>query len=326
MVSTRSNFIVAGHARLKAAELLKVKEVPVDFQDFESEADEYAHLVADNRIAELAEADNNVLAELIKELEEAGVSSELAGFTAEDLKELIKDIGIDEGDEEKDAEPQENKAEELRKKWGVKKGQVWRLDKHWLICGDSSDKKTLDKLMQGKAIKAVVTDPPYGINANKQTLGNGKKNFYRGNDWDKEKPSLQNILTLNVPTIIWGGNYFNLPLNNSWLCWYKKIEGVSFSEFELAWTNLNKNCRLFSHHWSGEEKKHPTMKPLPVMIWCINKVSESEIFDPFCGSGTTIIACENLNLACYAVEIDPAYVAVTIQRWADATGGEPKLI
>ena len=62
MVSTRSNFIVAGHARLKAAELLKVKEVPVDFQNFESEADEYAHLVADNRIAELAEADNTVLA------------------------------------------------------------------------------------------------------------------------------------------------------------------------------------------------------------------------------------------------------------------------
>ena len=68
VVSTRSNFIVAGHARLKAAELLKVKEVPVDFQDFESEADEYAHLVADNRIAELAEVDNVAIVELIKEL------------------------------------------------------------------------------------------------------------------------------------------------------------------------------------------------------------------------------------------------------------------
>ena len=136
VVSKRSGFIVAGHARLKAALSLQLKEVPVDLQDFETEADEYAHLVADNKIAELADADNTLIAELIAELEEQGLSSELAGFTSEDLATLIKDIEIEEGDD--DSEIDVELADQLEEKWGVKLGQIWQLGEHKIICGDST--------------------------------------------------------------------------------------------------------------------------------------------------------------------------------------------
>jgi len=83
----------------------------------------------------------------------------------------------------------------------------------------------------------------------------GKKKFYRG-DWDNKKIDISVILTLADKVCIWGGNYFAniLPVNNDWLCWHKKNDGLSFSEFELAWTNYGLNTRIISHHWSGEEK------------------------------------------------------------------------
>ena len=174
--------------------------------------------------------------------------------------------------------------------------------------------------MDGDKIETVVTDPPYGIGANKQELGTGKKNFYRGGDWDSKPPSMDVILELGVSTIVWGGNYFELPRNNDWLCWHKKNDGLSFSEFELAWTNLGKNCRMFSHHWGGEEKQHPTMKPLAVMRWCVGMVEGCNVYDPFMGSGTTLIACEQLNRKCYGMEIDPRYCDVIVARWESLTG------
>jgi site-specific DNA-methyltransferase (adenine-specific) len=120
-------------------------------------------------------------------------------------------------------------------------------------------------------VDAVITDPPYGINANKMTLGNGKKKFDRGGNWDSAVPSLTAWLSFSDICCFWGGNYFTnqLPPSNHWLVWHKKIDGTSFSECELAWTNFGKQVRHISHHWSGEDKLHPTMKPLAVMKWCI---------------------------------------------------------
>ena len=197
------------------------------------------------------------------------------------------------------------------------KGDLWILGDHRLLCGDSTNAENVYRLMDGVKIDSVVTDPPYGIGANKMVLGNGKKNFHRGGDWDSKTPSMDAILEFGVPTIIWGGNYFDLPINNHWLCWHKKNDGLSFSEFELAWTNLGKNCRMLSHHWGGEEKQHPTMKPLPVMVWCVGMVEGCNVYDPFLGSGTTLIACEKLNRRCYGMEIEPAYCDVIVKRWEE---------
>ena len=361
MVSTRSNFIVAGHARLKAAELLKVKEVPVDFQDFESEADEYAHLVADNRIAELAEADNTVLAELIKELEEAGVSSELAGFTAEDLQELIKDIGIDEGDE--DAEVSEELADQLEEKWGVKEGQLWELGDHKILCGDSTSEEDVSDLLEHEKPNLMVTDPPYGVEydanwRNEATRADGtpigaSATGKVSNDGNADWSEAWKLFEGDVAYIYHAGNKAHIVAKSlceagfeirSQIIWNKNNFAISRCDYhpkhEPCWYVVRKGKK---GNWQGDrtqstvwdipkpqksETGHSTQKPVECMARPIrnNSAPGDLVYEPFSGSGTTIIACENLKRKCRAIELEPGYVAIAIERWHEATGREPKLI
>ncbi len=181
-----------------------------------------------------------------------------------------------------------------------------------LYCGDCMDiLPTLGK------VDAVITDPPYGISANKQTLGKGKKEFDRGADWDDSAPDLELCIAAARVTCFWGGNYFSnqLPVTNDWLIWHKKNDGRSFSECELAWTNFGKQTRHLSHHWSGEEKNHPTQKPLAVMLWCIEQAGEVDtILDPFMGSGTTGVAAIQLGHRFIGIEREPKYFDIACKR------------
>lgn len=206
-----------------------------------------------------------------------------------------------------------------------KRGDIWQLGEHRLMCGDSIQLADIQRLIGGGGqIDLLMIDPPYGIKADKMTMGNGKKEFYRGSDWDNLKPNIMPLLNIAQYSCIWGGNYYAdiLPVNNDWLCWYKNIANMSFSEFELAWTNYGKNCRLLTHNWAGETKLHVTMKPLDVIVWAIQKCpNQTEtVCDLFGGSGTTLIACEQLEKKCYMMEIDPHYCDVIIERWEKYTG------
>ena len=166
----------------------------------------------------------------------------------------------------------------------------------------------------------LLTDPPYGINANKQTLGSGQKRFHRSGDWDKEAPEyLEQLMGLADKCCLWGGNYFQLPKTNDWLCWHKLNDGLSFSEFELAWTNFGKQCRHLQHHWGSEKKLHPTQKPLPVIRWCLRQADMPEagsIFDPFMGSGTTLEAAKLNGYTATGIEIDEKYCEIAANRLA----------
>jgi len=201
-------------------------------------------------------------------------------------------------------------------KTDIQVGDLFEIGRHRLLCGDSTDKESIERLIDGEKCD-LLTDPPYGISANKQTLGSGKKDFYRGDNWDIEVPNFFYILDFVEKAIVWGGNYFadKLPINNDWLCWHKKNDGLSFSEFELAWSNIGKNCRILSHHWSGEKKLHPTMKPVKVMGWCIEFLEEdTRILDLFLGSGSTMVAAHQLNRKCFGLELDPKYCEVIVTR------------
>ena len=208
----------------------------------------------------------------------------------------------------------------------TKLGDLWLLGNHRVLCGDSTDKTTVERLVDGKKADMVFTDPPYGIDADKMTMGSGKKDFHRG-EWDSEVPKISWLLDQAQYVCIWGGNYFvdQLPITNDWLCWHKKNDGLSFSEFELAWTNYGKNCRHLSHHWGGEKKQHVTMKPVQVCVWGMELVDAKTVFDPFLGSGSTLIACEQTDRICYGMELDPLYVDVICKRWQTLTGQMPIL-
>lgn len=179
----------------------------------------------------------------------------------------------------------------------------------------------MDVLPTLERVDAVITDPPYGINANKQTLGAGKKDFERCGDWDESAPDISSLISSGVLVCFWGGNYFSdqLPPTNDWLIWHKKNDGRSFSECELAWSNFGNQTRHFSHHWAGEEKQHPTMKPLQVMKWCIEQAGNPQtILDPFMGSGTTGVAAVQMGRQFIGIEREPKYFDIACRRIEDA--------
>jgi site-specific DNA-methyltransferase (adenine-specific) len=190
-----------------------------------------------------------------------------------------------------------------------------------LYCGDCREiLPTLER------VDAVITDPPYGISANKQTLGKGKKEFERGGNWDESAPDLASCVAAGRLICFWGGNYFSdqLPVTNDWLIWHKKNDGRSFSECELAWSNFGKQTRHLSHHWSGEEKAHPTQKPLVVMLWCIEQAGAAEtILDPFMGAGTTGVAAVQMGRKFIGIEREPKYFEIACRRIEDAQRQEP---
>jgi DNA modification methylase len=168
---------------------------------------------------------------------------------------------------------------------------------------------------------ACITDPPYGISANRMTLGKGKKDFDRGGAWDDERPDITILPSICDAFCVWGGNYFAdvLPPTNDILVWHKMNDGRSFSECEFAWTNFGKQSRLKSHHWGGEEKKHPTQKPLEVMKWTLGHLpGPCSVIDPFMGSGTTGVACALLGFTFAGIEREPSYFDIACRRIEEA--------
>jgi DNA modification methylase len=170
-------------------------------------------------------------------------------------------------------------------------------------------------------VDAVVTDPPYGIGITKsQRLAVSRG--MGGKSWDNQPADVSNILKLNVPTIIWGGNYFDLPPHRSPLVWDKNNAGRDFADFELAWSNLDMAARriIFRPMNMDGGKQHPTQKPIAVMEWCINFIPEDSqiILDPFMGSGSTIVACARLGRRGIGIELDKEYFEIACKRVEEA--------
>lgn len=167
---------------------------------------------------------------------------------------------------------------------------------------------------------AICTDPPYGIGitkSNRLAVSRGMG----GKAWDDETPDITPLIAMGVPTIIWGGNYFDLPPCRGPLVWDKNNAGRDFADFEMAWTNLNQVARrmiLRPMNMDGG-KLHPTQKPIAVMDWCLGFLPDAEtVLDPFAGSGTTGIACVKHGKSFIGIERDPDYFQIMCDRIAEA--------
>lgn len=182
-----------------------------------------------------------------------------------------------------------------------------------LYCGDC-----LQILPTLGKVDAVITDPPYGIGEKMQggTWGSADK-YADFRKWDFA-PSDECFKIMNEKaniSIIWGGNYFNLPPSRCFLAWSKTNAVPTMADFELAWTNLDKPCKHFRHPVGSHPSGHPTEKPVVLMQWCIQQAGMPDIIlDPFAGSGTTGVACMNLKRKFIGVEIDRRYFDIACQR------------
>ena len=170
-------------------------------------------------------------------------------------------------------------------------------------------------------VDAVVTDPPYGIGitrSNRLAVSRG----LGGLAWDDEPADLSWLLPMCIPSIVWGGNYFDLPPTRAPLVWDKNNAGRDFADFEMAWTNLDMVARriVFRPMNMDGGKLHPTQKPIEVMRWCVGHLPDSAetIFDPYMGSGTTGVAAVKMGRKFIGVEREPAYFDIACKRISDA--------
>lgn len=357
VVSTRSGLITRGHGRLEAARLLKAESVPVDFQDYSSEEEELADAIADNRIAELAEIDEPMLRQLIEQLDQSDFDIELAGFDDKAIADLMAATAPE---NDADAEPQIDKAEELAAKWRTERDQIWELGAHRLMCGDSTQVADVSALITGETVQLLITDPPYCSGGFQEA---GRSAGSVGTDAVHKQVANDRLSSRGYAALLKSA-FGLIPMEfayvfTDWRMWVNLFDVMESSGFGVrsmivwdkgtpgmgrGWRSQHelvmwgaKSTPPFDKHASGNgnvisckrtgNPLHTTQKPVEVMVKLLEAVPFAPIaYDPFCGSATTLIACEQLGRKCRAMEIDPGYVAVAIQRWVDATGGVPRLL
>jgi len=256
-----------------------------------------------------------------------------------DKQELDLDLWADEPPE--DVEPQIDKAEELREKWGVESGQLWKLGEHRIICGDCTDKAVVERVMQGDVAGAVVTDPPYGIN--REGIENddpeGLQTLFNG---CLAVMPIENavVIAFQSPRLfpVWLDAIREHNQKFERALWWREIGNAKpWRGFRMqgecilvssvgrpAWDETRSDPDTFDNR-NPRRDGHPTQKPTDV-VEALTGHTTGIVYDPFVGSGTTLIACERLGRKCRAVEISPAYCAVAIQRWVDVTNGTPELV
>lgn len=177
-------------------------------------------------------------------------------------------------------------------------------------------------LPQLEPVDLVLTDPPYGINFAAQPTKWQRLNGQMAEMWDVklENETVLSVINKGQEAIIWGGNYYCLPISRGWLAWIKPDAPPSMSTVELAWTTYDSNARYIKHSISatnGERLGHPTQKPLAVIRWsllCDNYALT--ILDPFMGSGTTLRAAKDLGRKAIGIEIEEKYCEIAAKRMA----------
>ena len=328
--------LLTGHTTLKALKKLKWDVVPeIDIITGLSEDEKTLYRINDNKLGKIDEWDDELLSELYLTLDDELRS--ISGFDDSDFGvekevEMSYDESIDELSESK---------------LQVELGDAYKLGRHILICGDSTD------LFYHKHFitpDIVLTDPPYGIEVvkNKKVGGGGVTKFggKKGkrieshefkeikNDGTIESAKSFCSMFSDYPSIIFGGNYFTefLKPSKCWIVWDKENTG-KFADVELAWTNFNKGAKLYRWLWNGLSRKgdraeelksraHPTQKPVGLIKNILEDFSKEGdvILDGFAGSGSILIACEATGRTCVCFEIDHEYCEQIIARYEKFTG------
>lgn len=350
-ILARSNGeVIAGHTRLKAAEKLGLDRVPVRYLDLDP-ADAHLLALADNKLGEIAEWDETLLAEILKDLDPEDAA--LAGFGAEELEDLLSEL---EGPAAFLTDPDD--APEVPEEPITKTGNLWILGRHRLLCGDGTRAEDVERLMDGQKANMVFTDPPYNVDY----VGKTKDALRIQNDSMSDADFFRFLLAayecMLTHTELGGAIY---------VC-HADSEGTNFRKalVEAGW--LLKQCLIWvksafvmgrqdyhwqhepilygwvpgaAHKWHGDRKQstvwnvdrpnrseaHPTMKPVELVERALANSSGrgDKVLDLFGGSGTTLVACEKNGRSAYLMELDPHYCDVIIRRWEQFTGQSASL-
>lgn len=356
--------VIAGHGRLLAAQRLGLDKVPTVCLDHLSEAQRKAYTLADNRLALNAGWDTEQLSLEMQAMMEEGVDLELLGFGEIEIETLLAEL------EKNDGLCDEDETPDLQDEVVSKAGDIWKLGKHRLMCGDSTSADDVGRLLDGVEPHLMVTDPPYGVNydpdwRNRAELKNGKPYGGRavGKVTNDDRADWRDAYSLFPGEVcyVWhpaGANSvqffddltqcgFDVRMQIIWAKPHFAIgRGNYHAQHEPCWYAVRKKQGATAH-WQGDRKQstlwhidnftakggnkkdaadeklgHGTQKPVECMRRPIvnNSSPGQAVYEPFSGSGTTIIAAEKEARVCYAMEIAPEYVDMAVRRWQVFTG------
>lgn len=342
--------ILVGHTRVKAAKKLGMIEVPVHVATGLTETQKKAYRIADNRLNEIAEWDDDLLALELEDLrmEDFDLGTDALGFDDGEIDGLLASLdATPEGNTDPDEVP-EPPAVPV-----TKLGDVWLLGRHRLMCGDSTDADCVARLMAGGKAHLMVTDPPYGVEYDPtRTSDNPLKAGKVLNDDRADWREAWALFPGDV-AYVWHASMFTHVVlesleacgfeHRSMIIWGKDRFTIGRGHYhwqhEPAWYVVRKGA---TGHWNGDRSKstlwsiaaredgghgHGTQKPIECMRRPIenNSAPGDAVYEPFSGSGTTIIAAEQTGRRCFAMELSPQYVDVAVRRWEQFTGKKAAL-
>lgn len=347
IVVDNEGVIIAGHTRYKAAKKLGLKHVPVVVADNLTPDQVKAYRLADNKTAELADWDMDLLNDELDQIRDIDMSD----FGFDDLDSLeLEDADTAKDDNFDEATPTEPKS---------KSGQIYQLGRHRLMCGDSTNKSDVKELMGGYQADLLLTDPPYNVDyTGKQKSKMKIDNYHLENDefykfLSSAFSNAKQVMKAGAAYYVWYASSqainFNKALNDNGLkvreelIWKKNQIVMGRQDYQWqhepclygwnedgshAWYSDRKQSTILSFDKPQRSDLHPTMKPIPLFDYQIKNSSKAGdiVLDLFGGSGTSIMACEQDGRTCYTMEFDPKYVDVIIKRWEEFTGKKAKLI
>ncbi len=336
--------IIAGHGRLMAAKEEGINEVPCVFVDYLTDAQKKAYILADNRMAMDAGWDEELLKIEMEELQNLGYDLGYTGFDEKELEELF---GIDDK-EVKDDDFDLTAA--LEKASFVERGDIWYVGKHKLMCGDATSSEDVSKLMEDKKANLILTDPPYnvafkssdGLTIQNDSMKNNDFYEFLFASFKNMAEHLENggaayIFHADTEGLNFRKAFIDAGFHLAGCCiWVKDSLVLGRSDYQWQhepvlygfmqngkhpWYSDRKQTTIWNFDKPKKNSNHPTSKPLDLLAYPINNSTQANaiVIDTFGGSGSTLMACEQMNRICYTMELDEKYASVILRRYVEDT-------
>jgi DNA modification methylase len=344
--------VIAGHARLQAARKLGMSEVPVIVLDHLSETKRRALVLADNRLALNAGWDDQMLRVELESIQEDGFDLEVLGFTDDELEDLLQEpVQAQAGNTDDDAVPGTPESAI------TVPDDVWILGEHRLLCGDSTQVESVERVLAGGLADMVFTDPPYNVNYGatmKDKVRKSARKIANDNLGEGFEQFLRDTC-VNILAVTKGAVYVCMSSSelhtlekafreagghwSTFVIWAKNTFTMGRSDYQRQYEPILYGWKEGTEHfWCGARDQgdvwfvkkpvsndlHPTMKPVELVERAIHNSSKGRdtVLDPFGGSGTTLIACQKAGRQARLIELEPKYCDVIVRRWQEFTGKE----
>ena len=336
--------VIAGHGRLMAAKEEGIEEVPCVFVDYLTDAQKKAYILADNRMAMDAGWDDELLKIEMEELQNLGYDLEFTGF---DEKELADLFGVDDKEVKED---EFDLTAALEKASFVERGDVWFVGKHKLMCGDATSSEDVAKLMEDKKANLILTDPPYnvafkssdGLTIQNDSMDNNDFYEFLYLSFKNMADHLENggaayVFHADTEGLNFRKAFIDAGFHLAGCCiWVKDSLVLGRSDYQWQhepvlygflqngkhpWYSDRKQTTIWNFDKPKKNSNHPTSKPLDLLAYPINNSTQANaiVIDTFGGSGSTLMACEQMNRICYTMELDEKYASVILRRYVEDT-------